>query len=213
MTSKLIEVPFTITMSGTRLVCADNDTKGREAVEASLRPNLNLESQLWKENEDVALKDGLRTSVQISTPSHSALSEKEIKNKLSPKMRQELGWEVDLDAGKPFHEKDGEDGTRATFDEDSDGIDKPGDDRNVPTTPEERLSARPTEPVVETTRQPPLGPIDSKQVKQEQPTGAPTTANTSAGAVNPQVNRPSPQPPRPANTAPAPRPAPQPAKR
>lgn len=95
MTKKLIEVPFRFTLSGTRLIVADDDISGYDLVFDQMvyceDESVVADSGVfWNEDDHIILKDGLRCSTEIGPGTTSSLDPNDIED-LSPQDRDALG--------------------------------------------------------------------------------------------------------------------------
>lgn len=218
---RLFEVPFRISITGTRLIVAHNDAEATAVMkdlDAQSFTDAIEDSEVLNDHPVVHLKDGLNGTLETMGVQRCEKPEdyaEQFEN--DDRFQQVLDGPVE--AAKPMEPRQGDD---KPFDEDNDGIDKPGDDRlvggNDAASRDARLTAHGT-PAPQGPG-PAIGPRGTKDGPQEQKTGAPTTATTSAGAVNPAVNRPAGAPfpatsaPKPGTRAPGfqPRPTPAPGK-
>lgn len=198
---RLFEVPFTYEITGTLLVIAEDDAKARAKVQGQMTPDLDSvhENDVLFLEDDVVLKDELKGMLTIENPSRAA-NPHDYADRFDADEFELLG-NTDEAQPEPYEEKQGE---NKPFDENNDGIDKPGDDRHQGRTPSSQPRPQ-SGPAIGMTgtrdANPPTAPQSNAprggetQEQRKQATGEPTTANTSAGAVNPNVNRLQPTPP------------------
>ena len=233
-TKNYIEVPFSILISGTKLVVADDDAKGRELgtlathLRRAARPTPILPGRTTRHHPQgrPPRQQGGRFWGSLPRRSCGSPQERHTRRESRPRPASQPTSRGPDEAPDPSWRQD-EDKPR---DEDQDGIDRPGDDRAFGSAEDRSAGHGSGVPRSEpgTTQGGGIGMRSSKDVKAEhgtdnpqppaqvppnpQRTGDPTTTRTSAGAVAPEVNKPMTAPRSPQASTP-PRPVPVPPRR